>query len=342
MSIFRVAHGQNPSPFAGVENLIGSGMTVAELRAASPLQADAQRIVDQAVVSVGLQRLTLIADILAERLTYPITDPLSVMEVQWEQVSRHGGARRVMNPSDRGENHTAARRVKRVPVYLTLDGFSYGMRTLRAAERVGAPLDVSGIENATRMVNEGLEDAGINGGGISVTDDLGQQNTYGLLTAPNANTYDLTVDWTAANVVGTTGPAMLVDVQAMVAKAHADKKFGPFNLYVGTSASAVLDGDFNATRTQTIRQRLEQLVYGGRNLRIRTADLMPNAATGQQVALCQMTSDVVDIATGFGPTVFPWMSPDGWTSHWLVMAIMVPRFKDDYDGNSGVVIGSKA
>jgi len=56
----------------------------------------------------------------------------------------------------------------------------------------------------------------------------------------------------------------------------------------------------------------------------------------------QMTSDVVEIVNGQPPTVIPWTSLDGFTLYWLIMAIQVPRVRSDYDGNSGVCIGTKS
>lgn len=332
--------------------LLNSGLSIAELRAASPLEENAQRVVDHAVVEVGLERLQFAADIMAAGLTFPVTDPLSIMEIQWEQISKTGGAQRTMSPSARGENQLPARRIKRVPVYLTTDDFFIGIRTLKASERIGQPLDTTLVKQATRRVNESIEDASINGPGISIgLGDTTPSLTYGLLTAPNANTYALTVDWTANNIVGTTGPAMLNDVINMITLLQADFKFGPYTLYVGTKVGNVLEGDFKVNTTDTIRERLERIQAGGNageggtqnaTLRIRVADRMPGASTGQQVALIQMTDDVVDMVTGQSPTVIPWTSNDGFTLFWLVMAIMIPRFKDDYDGNSGVCIGSKS
>lgn len=319
------------------EIIAASGMSIPELRALSPLEENAQKLVDQAVVEVGLERLTLIQDILAEGLTFPLTDPLSVMEVQWERISKTGGAQRTMAPNARGEFQMPDRTIRRIPIYLTTDDFSVNTRTLRASQRVGNPLDTTLVKQATRRVNEGLEDAGINGAGIQVDG----YTTPGLLNAPNANTQTLSVDWTADNVVGTTGPAMVNDVMAMISKEQADKKFGPYNLYIGTKAGNVIEGDYKALGEQTIRERLEAIQAGGRTINVRVADMMPNAATGQQVALVQMTSDVVDIITGQSPTVIPWTSANGFVLYWMVMAIMVPRFRDDYEGNSGVCIGSK-
>jgi hypothetical protein len=53
-----------------------------------------------------------------------------------------------------------------------------------------------------------------------------------------------------------------------------------------------------------------------------------------------MTSDVLEMVYGQPPTVIPWTSIDGFTLYWLVMAIMIQRVRSDYDGNSGIVVGT--
>lgn len=318
-------------------------LSIPALRALSPLSDKAQVLVDKAVVEVGLERLVFAADLMAEGLTTPLDDPLSVMQLEWEQVSKVGYAQRTMSPSARGENQLIDRRVKRLPIYCTTDDFSVGIRTLKASQRVGTPLDTTQIKQATRRVNEAIEDASLFGAttidGSTLT--VAGFSAPGLLTAPNANTQALSVDWTAANVVGTTGPAMVNDVLAAISKAQTDKKFGPFNLYIGTNAGNVIEGDFKVNTIGTIRERLENITAGGRNIRVRVADQMPNAATGNQFALVQMTSDVAEMVVGQPPTVIPWTSLDGFTLYWLVLAIMVQRVRDDYEGNSGIVIGVK-
>jgi hypothetical protein len=325
--------------YAGASNamafrLLNSGLSVPELRAASPLPDNAQRIVDQTVAEVGLERLVVAGDIIAAGLTFPLTDPLSVMEVAWESVSKTGGAQRTMNPSARGENQLPDRKMATIPVYLTTDDFSMGIRTLKMSERVGTPLDTTLVGQATRRVNEAIEDATINGAGITI----GTGKTPGLLNAPNANQYALTVDWTAPNVVGTTGPKMVDDVLNMVGVAQADKHYGPYQVYLGTKAGLTVSGDYKANTSGTTLSRILEIpgISG-----VKVADQMPSGPTGPQVVLIQMTSDVVDMITGQAPTVIPWTSNDGFTLFWLVLAIMIPRFRADYDGNSGIVIGSK-
>lgn len=332
---------------AGAPNYIAQlllrGLSIPEMRALSPLEENAQRIVDQAVVEVGVERLQLAADVLAEGLTFPVADPLSVMEVQWESIDKVGGAQRTMAPQARGEYQLPDRKILRVPVYLTTDDFSINIRTLKASQRIGQPIDTTLVKQATRRVNEAIEDAFINGAGLTIGgNDTTVSNTYGILTEPNINNTSLSVDWTGPNTVGTTGPDIVNDILAMIDILQADFKFGPYNLYIGTKAGNLFAGDYKTLGDLTIQQRVEQIQAGGRGIRVRIADRMPGSSTGVQSALIQMTDDVVDMVTGQAPTVIPWTSLDGFTLFWLVMAIQIPRVRSDYNGNSGICTGTKS
>lgn len=336
------------SPIAGalLRSLAQSQeLSIPALRALSPLSDKAQVEVDNAVVSVGLERLVFVQDLLAANLTYNLTDPLSITQIEWDQESKIGTAQRTMSPAARGENALVDRNHKRLPIYLTTDGFQLGIRLMKMSQRVGQPLDMSQVKQVTRRVNESIEDAAINGATTLDGQNLviDGYSTPGLLTAPNANTANGSADWCGANTVGTTGPQVVNDVLAAIDALQGDKKYGPYNLYVGTKAGNLMQGDFKVNTTDTIGERVSRIVAGGRGINIRVADRMPNASTSgtKQYALVQMTDDVVQMVNGQPPTVIPWTSPDGFTLHWLVMAIMIPRVRDDYDGNSGVFIGTK-
>ena len=317
-----------------------------EFRTLGPLPDKAQVAIDRAVVEVGLERLTLVADLLARGLTYPLTDPLSVAQLEWHAISRVGAAQRTMRPDARGENKLPNMTPYRLPIYLTTDKFSLDIRTLRMSQRVGVPLDTSLVKQCTRAVNEAIEDAAINGATTLDGQPLAVAGytAPGLLNAPGVETRNLTA---AAWHSVPAGATVFSEVMAMIALLQANKKFGPYVLYVPTIIGNALDADYNATNNAqglTIRQRLLQI----ESLQaVRVADLMPagNGATptiGAKVALVQMTSDVVDVVVGQPPTAIPWTSLDGFNINNLVMAIMIPRVRSDIDGNSGIAIGTTA
>jgi hypothetical protein len=315
--------------------MLESVMRDPEFRALAPLPEDAQKLIDQTVVGVGQQRLTFAADIMTAGLTYPISDPLSVTQLEWYNVNKVGAAQRTMSPSARGENKQRAMLPSRLPVYLTTDTFELDIRTLRMSERVGMPLDTALIEYCTRSVNEAIEDAAINGATTLDGEDLtvAGYSAPGLLNAPHAETQSLTAAaWTTAPV----GSTVFNEVQAMKAKLVANKKYGPYRLYVGNVIGDALDSDYSSAKgDNTIKDRL--LKIEGLEA-VRVADMMP---AGKAV-LVQMTREVIDMVVGQTPTVIPWTSLDGFTVHNLVMAIMIPRVRSNYENESGICIGTTA
>lgn len=304
-------------------------------RALAPLPERSQVVLDRAVVEVGLDRLTLMADVMAAGLTYNLTDPLSLTQLEWLASNKVGNAQRTMSPEVKQENFLPDLLANRLPIYLTTSGFDLDIRTLRMSERVGLPLDTANIKSGTRAVNEAMEDAFINGATTLDGQNL-QVAGYkapGIVNAPNAATQALTAaSWDATPVAAT----ILAEVMAMVAKLVANKKYGPYRLYVPTTVGAFLDNDYTTAAPQnTIRERLEK-IQGIQA--IRTADMLPVT----KVVLVQMTSDVLDVVVGQQPTVIPWTSLSGMTFHNLIMAIMVPRVKWDYNLKSGICVGTIA
>lgn len=306
-----------------------------QFRSAAPMQDKAQVVIDKAVVEVGLERLTLVADIMAAGLTYNLSDPLSVAQLEWNAINKIGAAQRTMSPSARGEAKLPVVKPYRLPIYLTTDKFEIDIRTLKTSQRVGVPLDTAIIKQCTRAVNEAIEDAAINGATTldGQTLEVAGYTAPGILNAPNAEAETLTAAAWSTAPVGTT---VYTETQAMLAKLRANKKYGPYRMYVGTAVGAALDADYDTTsgsRGQTIRERL--LRIDGLQA-IRMADMMPS----NKVAIVQMTSDVIDMVVGQPPTVIPWTSLDGFVIHSLIMAVMIPRVRSDYDGNSGIVVGT--
>lgn len=329
--------------FRLMENVEMDGLGA--FRALAPMQDKAQVLIDRAVIDVGLQRLTIAADIMAAGLTYPLSDPLSVIQLEWNTQSKIGAAQRTMRPDSRMESKKPIIAPTRLPIYLTTDGFEIDIRTLKVSQRVGTPLDTSIVKQCVRSVNEAVEDATINGATTLDGQPL-QDAGYtapGLLNAPNANLQSLTAAaWTTTPVAAT----IFSETMAMITKLQNDKKFGPYRMYVGTQIANVLDGDYTTSTSAvtSIRQRLLQI---DSLQAIKTADMLTNGngaapSIGNKVILLQMTSDVVDMVTGQNPTVIPWTSLDGFTIYNLVMAILIPRVKTDAEANSGVCIGTTA
>ncbi len=317
---------------------VEAGMTFPSFRAASPLPPRAEVLVDQAVLNVGRQRLTFVADLLSEGLVYNLPDPMGTPFLEWNSQNRIGAAERVMVPSHRGERGLAAMTQGRIPVYCTTDFVSFNLRELATARRAGIALDTSSIEQKIRSINEAIEDAAINGATTfdGQTLQVAGYTAPGLLNAPNANTGNLTSAYWDSTP---DGAAVVGQVQTMIAALQADNFFGPYNLYIPTAIATYFAADYSATKGEnSIIDRLEKIQAGGRTLRVRQADFMP----ATKVALVQMSNDVVDMVVGQQPTVIPYTSVNGMEFNNLIVAVMVQRFRSDYDSNSGVYIGTIA
>lgn len=303
----------------------GENLSVGSLRALSPLPYNAQIVFDKTVIQVGRSRLTVLNDFLDAGLVYDLPNAMGTPQLRWYRDSDGGGAQRVMTPKAREENEMPQIDWKDLPIYITMGTFSLDVRGLMMSQRAGLPLDVTNIEHTTRRVNEALEDAMINGAGITVAG----MTAPGLLNAPNANTQVIAVNWNTA-----TGDQIRTDIMAAITTLQGLKKYGPYNVYVNTAWGLQLTKDFKANGNQSILSRLQEINVGGRNLMIKSADMIPV----NKAVVVQMTADVADVVVGQTPVVVPWKSPDNWTYNWAVMSIIVPRVRSDYNNVSGIVV----
>lgn len=335
MSATRILSG--PGLSTAPANLRGLGAalltcgSIEELRSLAPLPDEAQRLIDNKVLQVGLERLAIAAEIMSRGLIYNLTDPLSVMELYQEADSKVGFAKRAMLPAARGENQLLDKVGVRTPIYATFDDFSINVRTLRASERAGAPLDVSMVGQATRRVNEAIEDATINGPGLTIAGNA----TYGLLNAPNAQSiaYESGMAWDSASK---TGEKILADVLSMIKKLQAQQKYGPYTLFVPSTYGVKFAEDFKANGSDTIGERIAAVNVGGAPIKIVVADQLP----ANRTALVQMTDDVLDMIVGQEPTPLSWDTDgSGWERQFVILAFMIPRFKTSYTGQSGICLG---
>jgi hypothetical protein len=313
--------------------LIEQALYDPQFRALAPLPEKAQVVLDNAVVKVGLDRLTVAAAIINAGLVYNLTDPLSVTQLEWYAQSKAANAFRSMSPESRNENYLTDLLQSRLPIYLTKAQFDLDIRSLRMSQRVGMPLDTSLISEGTRAVNESIEDATINGTQTLDGQDLAVAGykAPGLLNAPNHLSATLSaVAWGMVSPVAST---IFQDVQGGLAALRANKKYGPYYMFVPTAIGGVLDNDYGVSSPGvSINERLSKI----NGLTIETADLMPP----NKVVIVQMTDDVVDMVVGQRPTVIPWTSVSGFTFHNMIMAIMIPRVRSDYNGKSGIWVGT--
>ncbi|MGD9726390.1 MAG: major capsid protein [Nitrospira sp.] len=311
--------------FVGVGNtamrLLQSGFNINALRPNGVLQKDEWKRLDDAVVQIARSRLVL-ANLLTSRgLTTNLPNALGITRVEWETVSDMNGAQIDMSGLTESQNDRVVYGLAGIPIPIIHKDFHINIRALAASRNRGEPVDTTQVEISTRKVAEKLESLILSGGySVGVNGTI-----YGLLNAPNRNTGSVTASWVTA-----TGAQIVADVLAMIAKAQADHFYGPYVLIVPTAAMTHMSDDYKAESDRTILERVRAIS----NI---AAVIEVDEMAAPNVLLVQLTRDVIDLIIGMGPTVVMWETMGGMQMNFKVMAIQVPRMKNDQLNQSGIV-----
>lgn len=292
----------------------GRPISAKELRTLDVLRKDEWKVYDQALIEEGHMRLRGIADLIAAGLTIPVANALGKTLIEWEKVSDMNPAITSLSGIDRSEDDRLEFVLDSMPLPITHKDFNLNLRTLAASRERGEPLDTTQARVAGRLVSEQLESILFAGGPT-----FGGKPIYGYLTHPDRNVVDFTdnLAWTHASKTGAT---ILADVTKMKVAAQTDRFFGPYRLYVPAGYDSVLDQDFKAESDLTIRQRILQL-DGIQSITV--ADQL----TADNVALVQMTQDVVTLVDGSGLQTVQWDIEGGFQIKFKAFAIQTPLIR---------------
>lgn len=288
---------------------------------ATTLQHDEGKMYDDALLQVALGKLNGIEDLRKRGLIKPLGG-LGVVLSMYERVNDMTGATFDMDGRTRGENDRLTFDEVGVPVPIIHKEWELGQRYLLASRQRGEAIDTTQMRVASRVVVEGLEDMLFNGvpnfavAGLSI---------YGYTTHPKRLLQTPTAAWAS-----TTGANIVTDVQAMLTKLIAVKKYGPYILYVAKNIGVNLESDYSATKgDNTIRDRILRFQD------IQEVKVSEYLANGTAV-MVQMDSETVDLAVAQDLTNLQW-NVHPLTTDFMVFAAMVPRIKYDRNDNCGVI-----
>jgi uncharacterized linocin/CFP29 family protein len=303
------------------QRLLAGGFRAEVLRTNATLRKDEWIQYDKAIIDIARSRLVGVGDLMSKGLRYPVADALGVTRVEWENVSDMTPAEVSMSGVMESDNDRVVYDLEGMPLPIIHKDFNINVRVLHASRKTGQPLDTTQAQVASRKVAELIETMLFNGATV-----LGSNRPiYGYTTAPNRNTGSVTASWVTA-----TGAQIIADILAMIGKAVTDNMYGPYVLYVPAAAYTHMADDYKAESDRTILERV--LAIPGITAVRPTKDLAaPN------VVMVQMTSDVVDMIDGMGPTMVEWDSHGGFVAHFKVFAIMAPRIRNDQLLQSGIV-----
>lgn len=316
--------GTNPIRALQEQALSGTGL----FRAAAPLPPEAGEQMDEIVTEVGSDRL-VVAAALIEFVERPLLNWWSVYTKQHEKISKQGRARRTMKPGGLGARSLRDRTAVSTPIYATEEDFDFHERFMAVASASGVSLEDDSMRAAIENINEAVEDAAINGPGVNFN---AVSTAYGLENAPNANTVTLSGTNPAWDHASKTGQEIQNDYFAMRDACYADNHYGPFVMFVEKNYESPLGKLFgDGTTTQPITVR-EMLLKDPNLLDIRVSDQLAD----DKVFLVEMKTSTCGIYVGQDTTwiAFP---PHRFDHEFLALACLVPYFRDDYDGGSGIV-----
>lgn len=284
--------------------------------------------IDDAIIKVAMPRLKLVGDLRAAGLSYSIPNGMGKTVLQTENMSDIGDASVSMDGMRENANDRPLFDLQNLPLPIIHKDFSFSARQIQASRNGGSPLDTTMAELAGRKVAEEAEKMAI---GVS-NNDL-YKYAGGTIYGITDYLYRLTQVLTSPEASGWNGETLLAEVLEMKATAFASNHYGPYVLYVSPNWDKYIDNDFKSMGTISIRKRLKE-IDGLTD--IKTLDYM----TGYDMALVQMTSDVIRVVIGMDIVTVEWDSHGGMLKNFKVMAIMVPQLRADYNEQTGIVHGA--
>ena len=288
------------------------------------LRRDEWKSLDEAVMAVKRHRLGGIQDLVDRGLVYTLGNAMGTTVLEYHDISDALEADVSMDAVTRAKGDRVEYGTNYLPIPIIHSDYEINARVLATSRNMGNPLDTSMAERAARKVWEKLEGMLF----TNTTYKFGNGTIYSYLNFPQRNKQNLTKSWATP----ATGAEIITDVLAMKDKAIQAKHFGPYVLYIPTAYETVIDRDYDATRGNTIRDRILAIS----NIEaIKVIDTLP----ADNVVFAQMTSDVVRLVRGMDIQNVQWQTEGNFVNKYKVMTIQVPQIRADHNGACGVVHG---
>ncbi|HPT36434.1 MAG TPA: encapsulin [Bacillota bacterium] len=281
---------------------------------------------DTAVIKAATPRLKFVADVRARGLTYNIPNGMGKTVLQSQNVGDINDAVISMDGLKRGENDRPHFDIENLPLPIIHKDWFFSARELAASRNGGSPLDTTMAELAGRKVAESVEKLAL---GQLATYTFGGGTIYGLSNTPHA----LSKTLTAPTDSGWTPKTLVEEILEMRKQSQDAFHYGPWVLYFAPAWDIYLDQDYSDNKGDiTLRQRIQQITGISA---VTTLDYMPD----YDVAMVQMTSDVVRMVVGMDIINIQWDTNGGLQKNFKTMCIIVPQFRADQNGNTGIVYG---
>lgn len=304
------------------------------------LRRDEWAQIDRAAVQAAQSRMRLWGDIVSRNRVGGF-DAMAKMTYEYDAVSDPGEAVVDMEGITDGRTDSPLQKTRSIPLPITHSDWWFSSRRIAGSQSSSVPLSTAMPASAGRRVGEMVEKMAI---GVETSPEFGTQSSvhdglskaYGITTSPyRILKTDMTVP------TGSNADEILEDVIELREAAYSAGFYGPFMLYTTPAYDQWLDRLFVLTggnvATSTVRQQI--LAIEGIE-EVRRLDFWTGGT--YQMALVQMTSDVIEGIDGMPPTMVQWESQGGMRQNFKLLCIQTTLIKGNYDGETGIVHGTTA
>jgi len=308
-----------------INSLIGN-LVANKFNTNATLRRDEWELLDPRLLKAFQNRLVGIADLYKAGMNRKING-LSRSLYTYEKQSDITAAEMGMDGVSRSKADRPVYTEASVPLPMIYKNFEFTQRVLNESRNRGEGLQSATAELAARKVADYAEALLFNGTG-SITYAGG--TIYGYLTAPNHSTYSIPIAWDDASA---TGELILTDVNNMMKELFADRRYGPFKVYIPSDYEMKMGEDYKANSSLTIEQRILQL-SGIASVQV------SDTLTDDNIVMAQMDSDTVELVEGLPITTMQENAEFNSIHRFKIATILVPIFKADANSRSGVCVGT--
>lgn len=288
----------------------------------TPLPLDAERILENEVVTVAQKTRPGVTDLISRGLVRPLPD-IGVLFDQWHRATDLGSAFVSMDinsaPFERSSFDTDG-----TPIPITEMRFQIRLREIAASRRSAVPLDTYHATAAAEKVSQRLEEMLMNG----VTLAHGGFSLYGYSSHPNALTDTGAGFDTITNII----PSFVGGLETL----RNANRMGPIGWYVPSTQYGEMLATFADSSGETALQRVMNNFgpQGSGDFAFIRRSQQLSAGTMIGVELSRST---IDLAIAQDVTTLPWETDGGTVMYWLVYAAIAPRIKKDTNNQTGIV-----
>lgn len=303
----------------------GKEQAVMQHLATATLLRDQWKEIDRVVQRVPRNRIRVVADLRADRLTRALPNAMGKTVLLSQTMGDITPARVSMDPIAESDADRPEFGEVGLPIPVIHKDFFFTARQIAVAAQQGIPLDTTEVEEATVKC---VEEADAMALGTSTGMVYAGYTVYGLKSHPNRITKALT----APTAAGWTPDVFLTEVLEMVQSLINIKYYGPYRLYLSPGWTIYLGSDYSAAVPGvTLGERVRKVVDS-----VETVDQL----TGFEALLYQRTRSVIELVEGMDFRAVQWETHGGMRINFKILGIVVPRVRADHKGNTGIVHGS--